>query len=301
MSKSACKCKQAACEECPEWIFTFADLVMLMMGFFVILWVLKPAGGKNATEIDEHWLEVVARIREAFKYQPDPTSTDPVDEFMIKELIRKLHDLDPLKNKGMGGETEREPRGAHGTDPEVQTIRPGKHAVVGARVLFDADKADLSDEAKQILDQIARAIRGHRQIFVVKGHASQDDAGGDGTDPKDAARLRMEIAVRRAQVATDYLTAHGVEPEILRVQGCSTYEPVAQRAYTDNRRVLNRRVEVEGTDSPLSEHQDIGQQTSHILPPGLAQDATSGAPAFEADAATAPAATTTTENPEEHH
>ena len=35
MAKAHCKCKPAACEECPEWIFTFADLVMLMMGFFV--------------------------------------------------------------------------------------------------------------------------------------------------------------------------------------------------------------------------------------------------------------------------
>ena len=46
-SKGACKCKKVECEECPEWIFTFADLVMLMMGFFVILWVLKPAPEKN--------------------------------------------------------------------------------------------------------------------------------------------------------------------------------------------------------------------------------------------------------------
>ena len=49
MAKS-CKCKKGEeCEECPEWIFTFADLVMLMMGFFVILFVLKPEGKKGAT------------------------------------------------------------------------------------------------------------------------------------------------------------------------------------------------------------------------------------------------------------
>ncbi len=49
MSKN-CHCKKSEeCEECPEWIFTFADLVMLMMGFFVILWVLKPPAGKQGT------------------------------------------------------------------------------------------------------------------------------------------------------------------------------------------------------------------------------------------------------------
>ena len=112
MAKGACKCKHPACEECPEWIFTFADLVMLMMGFFVILWVLKPAPGKSDTEVDEKWLEAVARIREAFKYLPDPTSKDPVDMFM---LMKKLEEMDPLKGKGDGGDTKRIPRGAVGT------------------------------------------------------------------------------------------------------------------------------------------------------------------------------------------
>ena len=47
MAKSCPKTKCPEPEECPEWIFTFADLVMLMMGFFVILWVLKPPEGKQ--------------------------------------------------------------------------------------------------------------------------------------------------------------------------------------------------------------------------------------------------------------
>src|SRR3954469_16501437 len=81
--KSSCKCKAPECEECPEWIFTFADLVMLMMGFFVILWVTKPAPTKTVDgAVDEKWLEVVAKIREAFKYVPDPESKDPVDMHM---------------------------------------------------------------------------------------------------------------------------------------------------------------------------------------------------------------------------
>ena len=39
------------CEECPEWIFTLADLIMCMMGLFVLLWsfgagppFLEPGG-----------------------------------------------------------------------------------------------------------------------------------------------------------------------------------------------------------------------------------------------------------------
>ena len=94
MSKN-CKCKKhEECEECPEWIFTFADLVMLMMGFFVILWVLKPAPGKADTpDANEEWIKLAAKIREAFDYLPDPTSKDPVDQQM---LLQKLQNMKPL-------------------------------------------------------------------------------------------------------------------------------------------------------------------------------------------------------------
>src|SRR5947208_9525628 len=97
--KAACKCKQEECEECPEWIFTFADLVMLMMGFFVILWVLKPAPGDPAKPQQELPIEVLAAIREAFGHVPDPQSKDPVDAYII---LKKLEMLKPMKTPGEG-------------------------------------------------------------------------------------------------------------------------------------------------------------------------------------------------------
>ena len=270
MAKGSCKCKKSAeCEECPEWIFTFADLVMLMMGFFVILWVLKPNGGKPAkAEADDKWLEVVAKIREAFSYLPDPTSKDPVDMHI---LMKKLEEMDPLKGKGDGGETKKKPHGATGTDPETQTVRPGKQAIIGARVQFQSSKTDVSEEGRRAISEIAKLIQGHRQIFIVKGHASQDEAveiSGDKTGVKSMAQGRMKLSMQRAQNVADLLIAAGVDPEVLRVQGCSTFEPVVQRAYSDDQNIKNRRVEIEGSDSSVSDRQDTAK-TTHDLPPGL--------------------------------
>lgn len=268
MAKPACKCKATECEECPEWIFTFADLVMLMMGFFVILWVLKPAGEPKKDDAksmaqQEEWLNTVGEIRGGFGYEPNPSSNDPVDQ----QMVRKRQQV----GAGMGGKTNQAPKGADGTDRETQSIRPGKHAIMGTRVQFQAGKTDLSLEGKHSLDDIVKLIQGHRQIFVVKGHASLDDfidAGGAKADPKQLAQDRMNLSVRRAQVVADYLTAMGVDPEVMRVQGCSTFEPIVQRAYSDNLNVNNRRVEVESSDSPVSERQE-GAKTSTVLPPGL--------------------------------
>jgi|HubBroStandDraft_1064217.scaffolds.fasta_scaffold125777_2 flagellar motor protein MotB len=262
---ASCKCKKAAeCEECPEWIFTFADLVMLMMGFFVILWVIKPPPGKKGdSEQNEDWVKVAAAIREAFGYIPNPNSKDPVDMQMI------INGLSKIKMDGPGsGKVLEEPRGPEGTDPEVTSIRPSRQATEGGKMLFERGSAILTDKTKEELDQVADVIRGHRNIVMIKGHTSLDDLPDDATSEQ-----KMDLSLRRAQAAADYLTEKGVDPRILRVQGCSIFEPLTQRQYTIDAQRLNRRIEVEATATLLDELQKSDSQNApgtdiDNLPPG---------------------------------
>src|SRR5688572_3613883 len=265
------------CEECPEWIFTLADLIMCMMGLFVILWVLKPGPRpEDKHKVSEEMIKVLASIREAFGHVPDPSSTDPVD---IELLMRKLEKIRPHMGPGEGGETKIKRDGAEGTDPEVTKIREGREAGVGGRLLFAHGEATLTPEATRDLDQVADKIRGHRQIVFVKGHTGLDDFK-DGVSPQQ----QMDLSIRRAQAVADYLTTKKVAPEILRVQGCSTFEPVVQRAYAEEERTLNRRVEVEVTDTIVEERQDSVRAAaapavapvSVPLPSGIAPSASAG-------------------------
>jgi flagellar motor protein MotB len=241
MSKKACKCKKAECEECPEWIFTFADLVMLMMGFFVILWVLKPDPGKKGeSESDDYVVKIAASIRGGFGYVPNPTSRDPVDVQMIINGMSKTHP----PGEGKHGKTDNEPKGAVGTEQEVTNIRPSDHATEGGKMLFDRGSSVLSDQMKSDLDAVAAVVRGHRNIVMVKGHTSLDDLPDGATDQQ-----KMDLSLKRAQAAADYLQQKGVEAKILRVQGCSTFEPLTQRQYTPDGQAMNRRVEVEATNT----------------------------------------------------
>jgi flagellar motor protein MotB len=246
--KATCRCKKAECEECPEWIFTFADLVMLMMGFFVILWVLKPSPSpKTEAAANQDWIKVAAAIRDAFGYVPKSGSSDPVDMQMI---LQQMSQPRIPSGPGQGGKTTVRPDGARGTDPEVTAIRPGRQAMVGGRLLFDKAESKLTPMTLGMLDQIADQIRGHLNIILVKGHTSLDDL-----DDSATAEQKMDLSLRRAQSVSDYLTQHGVDPQILRVQGCSTFEPVVQREYTPDSQILNRRVEVESTPTLVRELQ----------------------------------------------
>lgn len=255
--KASCKCKKEECEECPEWIFTFADLVMLMMGFFVILWVLKPAPGKDGQQAALP-VDVLAAIRDAMGYVPDPNSKDPVDAYMM------LKNLQRIKFNGAGekGKLSREIQGAEGTDPEVTSIRLAREAVVGGRVLFDVGGTTLTPDAKKMLDQIANQIRGHRNIVLVKGHTGLDDFADAAS-----AQQKMDLSIRRAQAAADYLVSKGVDPEILRVLGCSTFEPVIQREYVPNTQSINRRAEVEATATLVEELQDQRKRNAGVNTP----------------------------------
>src|ERR1700728_2988805 len=125
--KAKCACKKSEeCEECPEWIFTFADLVMLMMGFFVILWVLKPSATpqpntKTGEAQTEQWLETAGQIRSEFGWAPDPKGADPVDQAVLRMRVRN--------GPGERGEVVHPPKGAQGTDSEVMSIGPGQQAI----------------------------------------------------------------------------------------------------------------------------------------------------------------------------
>jgi flagellar motor protein MotB len=257
MSKKACHCKKAAeCEECPEWIFTFADLVMLMMGFFVILWVLKPPAGKQGVSdspSQSHWIEVEAAIRGAFGHVPDPQSKDPVDIEMLYHKLQRIN----LNNPGDGGKQNRQEKLPEGQSDDVTTIRVGKFATEGGKLVFEPGKSELSDMAKEALGELAAVVRGHRNLVFVKGHTSLDDFPATATPEQ-----KMQLSIERAQAAAAYLATQGVEPALMRVEGCSTFEPLVQHEYTPDALRQNRRVEVEATATLIEELQDTRKPTT---------------------------------------
>ena len=240
----AAKCKKCdpheLCEECPEWIFTLADLIMCMMGLFVLLWVLKESGSKASSPAQAQQMETqfLRAFEEGFK------GYIPVD-MDDRTQLRKLN------GPGEKGETNEDPQSPDGTENQSQIIRPGREVTTGGRLVFAKDQPDLDGDLKAKLDRVADLIRGHRLIVQIKGHTSRDDLALDASP-----NAKMSLSLRRAQAAADYLIAKGVEPDVLRVQGCSTFEPVRQGDSSAPAQSLNRRVEVFVSDTLVDQLQD---------------------------------------------
>lgn len=228
------------CEECPEWIFTLADLIMCMMGLFVLLWVLKEAGSKAPTQA-----EAIKMERETLQKVVAGFNGNWTTDIETRQRIQNLN------GPGERGQTDESPDSPEGTDPQSSIIRPGREVTTGGRLLFPKGEAALNTDLRHRLDQVAEKIRGIRLIVQIKGHAARDDFG---PDAEPAAT--MNLSLKRAQAVADYLVSKGIDAEVLRLQGCGTFEPVRTGDPSANGQVLNRRVEVFTSNTRVDELQD---------------------------------------------
>jgi chemotaxis protein MotB len=243
-------------ESAPLWIISFADLVTLMLSFFVIL----AAGNPQDVKADPDFAEIIAAVKQAFRYLPPADSNDPVD---IQILMNKLKGQKGRGGEGKRGDAFQDNEGAIGRYDQVTTVRTGTQVTMGGQVPFDKESARLNEEAVLKLKQVAARVKGHTNIFVIKGHTSRDEE-------QALAGTGRDLAYERACAAASKLASLGLTQESLRVQSCRDYEPLKVGAYSEAEQALNRRVELIATESLISEVRgpkgDTGQKSTAYTP-----------------------------------
>lgn len=114
----------------------------------------------------------------------------------------------------------------------------GKKNVVLQGVTFVVNKAELTIDAKKILDMVAQSLNANPEVtFEVQGHASSD-----GSDA-----LNMRLSQRRAESVRTYLSTKGVDAKRMTAKGYGETQPIADNS-TEEGRKQNRRVELVRTD-----------------------------------------------------
>ncbi len=104
---------------------------------------------------------------------------------------------------------------------------------VGDRVLFDYDSAELSNDAKLILDKQSRFLRANTDLtFTVEGHC----------DERGTREYNLALGDQRATAVRDYLVIEGISPERLRVISYGKEKPAVvgsnDMAWSKNRRAV---------------------------------------------------------------
>ncbi|MDP5252670.1 MULTISPECIES: OmpA family protein [unclassified Vibrio] len=110
-----------------------------------------------------------------------------------------------------------------------------QHAKQYDESTFEVGSAVLSDAGKQALTPLMHTlVRFPDAEAVITGH----------TDSTGAASFNQRLSEQRAQAVADFLTAGGVNPDKLTVQGKGESSPIASNNTSEGRK-QNRRVEVE--------------------------------------------------------
>lgn len=228
-------------EGAPEWLISFADNVMLQMGFFVILLAMNmgPKGSDQGSEgkesqsakQQERMDEFVIAIREGFNSPVNMTSARPEEVALARRLKERK-----------GGLASSE--GVSGRNPLQQSVRPSDFQRVGARVEFDDRDATISPAARATIAEFAQKQRDQRWIIAVRGHAS----------PFESMRnpLRaMELSYQRAIAVAQALVDSGMSWGNLRVEASGDGDRVVGRTFDRAADRANQRVELVVTDEPI--------------------------------------------------
>lgn len=225
----------------PDWLVTYGDAMTLLLCFFVIIVSMSEM------KQDQRFQQVMESLRQAFGgYEGSPGSV-PLDDLPTNTLIQKLLELEVVNMKDQQGDTDEE--GIHGRKFRVTNVRDGLEVVVGGRITFERFSATLMPEARELIAATAERLRGYNTKILIRGHATREPLPEDSMyeDARDLSYARAKSVARE-------LEANGVRSIRIVPVAVGDTEPLVRQAYTDERRALNRRVEILVTEDLIDDY-----------------------------------------------
>lgn len=121
---------------------------------------------------------------------------------------------------------------------EIERLREGVQLRAGEAILFPSGSADLTEEGRAVLEQVARQLRdlGDHEIRV-EGHTD------DRPLRSGAYRSNWELSAARAVAVVEALAGSGISAARLSAAGFADQRPVVSNE-TDEGRRINRRVDL---------------------------------------------------------
>jgi chemotaxis protein MotB len=222
------------CEEgLPEWIMSYADMITILMAFFVVMYSM--AGPPKDVKKEE---AVLKSLREQFGPKWPAMASVGSGAFVGKNsILAKLLTTGGSnnRNKKTGGTDVRAPLGDH---PRVHTLRPGEQAVIGGILYFPESSSEITKEHLKQLQVANEEIGGKSQKIEIRGHTSRRPV------PKGSPyRDNWDLAYARCRHTMEQLVALGIDPKRVRMSVAAENEPLSGRI-DPLARSQNSRVEV---------------------------------------------------------
>ena len=199
----------------PEWVVTFGDMMSLLLTFFIVLVSLSEM------KEEEKYQAMVDSMRRNFGFQSSRASMVPGAFRPRNSSLTKLATMGRAKRLDtmQGGDKVEAPVG---DNPRVMIVRPGTKTSIGAAVFFEGESAELTEQHKTVLRQLAATIEGKPQKIEVRGHTSRRpvSAGNPAGD-------NWGLAYQRSRAVMEYMqNVVMINPDRFRLSMAEANEPM---------------------------------------------------------------------------
>ncbi len=215
------KHKKSGHDNSDRWLLTYADLITLLLGLFVILYSMSKVDSSK-------YLGVVKALGGMFGQQgvlqgsSVPMSGEALNS--QAEIAGKIRSMlyDDLKSKMV----------------EVSQDSRGVVVHLAEELLFPSGSATLKTSSLSKLDKLGEVLATLPNDLRVEGH-TDDVPINTPTFPSN-----WQLSVARAMNTGDYLMSrHGLSPERVTIVGYSQYKPLVPNT-SDENKAKNRRVDI---------------------------------------------------------
>ena len=245
----------------PAWMNTFADLMNLLLCFFVMLFSMSSVN-------EEKFEKVIASFQSTFSILPGGGASIGEGE-LISSGISQLENFDSYYNQQLSsqsdGQTEEEKDiteayeqqeleesedmaqqlenalSQYGIQDDVEVDFNAEYVTfnMNGALLFDSASAELRDEAYPLVNKLGKILVTYdNNIIEVEGHT--DNVPIHSSKYEDNNVLSMYRALAVANYLRDTTT---LDPAYIKSSGRGEYVPIADNA-TPEGRARNRRVEI---------------------------------------------------------
>lgn len=240
-----------------RWLLTYADLITLLVAFFVIMYAMSQTDAKK-------FKAVAGAMKEAFNTQgggrslinenpgtvlierPDANGdSKKLDQLTMEKLAQeKLQEQNVQKKDEAEFSKVQEQVNKYAQEQGIGNLiitsidERGLIISVQDTVFFDTGKAQLQPRARDVLDKVAKIIYPLPNPIRIEGHT--DNVPIKTAEYPDNWRLSTDRAVA---VLMYFQNTHGFKPIKLSAAGYGEYRPKADNS-TESGRAINRRVDI---------------------------------------------------------
>ena len=200
------------CEICipfeQEWIFTYGDLVTLLLCFFILLFSMCRTDVEKSKQISE-------------SLKGMPPGSPFIFNGQSSNLDKASKELEQLEVPD---------------DVTINASKAGVEVTFSKTVAFEQGSVSISEKAKKTLDKMLPIIGQLQNNIEISGHTDESDSN-------KKYPSSWELSVARASVIAAFLESKLIPVERIQVAGYGDSRP---RFYPDTayKRNLNRRVQI---------------------------------------------------------